>query len=141
MILYCNYEELQALRAGARVCLEQDLSSSSSAVLAPSETRARVEEMLPRLTGDVSLSSLEELRRFQTAVAAIVECLRVEMESAVLATHAADEVAVSAYFDFAHGLTVAHRLREMAAEMEDVIELVTGEAPSPSTARAFKFPD
>ena len=100
-----------------------------------------VEEFLPRLHGDLSLATLAELRRVQTAVTAIVECLRVEMESTVLATHAADEAAVSAYFDFAHGLAVTGRLREMAAEMEDVIELVMGGAPSVEATRTFEFPD
>jgi hypothetical protein len=48
---------------------------------------------------------------------------------------------VAAYFDFAHGLAVASRLREMAEEMEALIELVTGEAPSLDAARTFRFPD
>jgi hypothetical protein len=65
----------------------------------------------------------------------------VQMESAVLATHAADEDAVSAYFDFAHGLTVLHRIEEMAEEMEAMIELVTGDSPSAEAARTFRFPD
>ena len=72
---------------------------------------------------------------------AIVECLRVEMESGVVATHAADEQAVAAYFDFAHALTVAHRLDEMASEMEAMIELVTGEPSTSATSRSFHFPD
>jgi hypothetical protein len=91
--------------------------------------------------GDLSLGTLEELRKAQTGVAAIVESLRVEMETAVLATHPADESAVAAYFDFAHGLVVAGRLRDMAEEMEALIELVTGESPSIESARSFRFPD
>jgi hypothetical protein len=63
------------------------------------------------------------------------------MESMVLATHAADEDAVSAYFDFAHALTVAHRIEELGSEMEAVIELVTGETPSAEAVRSFRFPD
>jgi hypothetical protein len=63
------------------------------------------------------------------------------MESMVLATHAADEDAVSAYFDFAHGLTVSHRIGEMAAEMEAMIELMTGGPVSEDAARTFRFPD
>jgi hypothetical protein len=63
------------------------------------------------------------------------------MESMVLAAHAADEDAVSAYFDFAHGLTVSHRIDEIATEMEAMIELVTGEAPSAEAVRTFRFPD
>ena len=110
-------------------------------VLAPTESRARVEALAPRLEGDLSLGTLEELRKVQTGVAAIVESLRVEVETAVLATHPADELAVAAYFDFAHGLVVASRLREMAEEMEALIELVTGDSPSIEAARSFQFPD
>lgn len=141
MILRVNYEEIQALRAGARMFLAQAGSVGRGAVLAPTESRARVEALVARLEGDLSLGTLEELRKVQTGVAAIVESLRVEMESAVLAAHPADEAAVAAYFDFAHGLAVASRLREMAEEMEALIELVTGEAPSLESARSFRFPD
>jgi len=141
VILRFNYEEVQALRAGARACLGDEPGRPSSPVLAPPESRARVEALLPRLDGDLSLSSLEELRAVQAGVTAIVERLRAEMESAVLATHPADESAVAAYFEFAHGLSVAGRLDEMAEEMEAMIELVTGAAPSYETARSFRFPD
>jgi hypothetical protein len=140
VILHFNYEELSALKAGAQVCLERG-GPDRSTVLAPAETRTHVEALLPRLHGYLSLSTLAEVREVQAAVEAIVECLRVEMESMVVATHAADEWAVSAYFDFAHGFSVAHRLREMAAEMEALIELVTGTAPTAETARTFQFPD
>jgi hypothetical protein len=141
VILHINYEELQALRAGARAYLSHGGVVSDGAVLAPPEGRARVEALVAHLEGDISVETLDELRKAQAGVAAIVEQLRVEMQSAVLATHAADESAVSAYFDFAHGLTVAHRLDEMAGEMAAMIELVTGESPSIESARSFKFPD
>lgn len=142
MILRVNYEEIQALRAGARMFLAHAAAPGRrGGVLAPTESRARVEALLPRLQGDLSLGTLDELRKVQTGVAAIVESLRIEMESSVLATHPADEAAVSAYFDFAHGLSVSCRLREMAEEMEALIELVTGEAASLAAARSFKFPD
>lgn len=141
MILHVNFEEVQALRAGARVFLGEEIGVSASPVLAPTETRAHVEALLPRLDGDLSLETLTELRGVQGAVRAVVECLRVEMESAVVATHAADEAAVAAYFDFAHGLSVANRLGILAAEMEAMIELVTGETPSEVAASSFQFPD
>ena len=140
MILHFNYEELTALKAGAQVFLDRERPSRGG-VLAPSEERARVEALLPRLDGDITLATLAELRAVESAVKAIVECLRVEMESMVVTTHAADESAVSAYFDFAHGFTVAHRLGEMASEMEALIELVTGSEPTVETARSFHFPD
>lgn len=140
MILHFNYEELTALRSGARVFLERE-EPGRGAVLAPSEERASVEALLPRLDGDISLSTLAEVRHLERALGAIVACLRVEMESTVVATHAADEGAVAAYFDFAHGFTVQHRLREMAAEMEALVELVTGTPPTAETERTFRFPD
>ncbi len=140
MILHCNYEEVEALRGGARAILGQP-GSSASAVLAPPESRARVEALLPRLVGDLSLSTLEELRGVRIAIDAIVEHLREEMESMVLATHAADESAVNAYFAFAHGFTVRHRVDEIAEEMEAIIGLVTGDSPSPEAVRTFRFPD
>ena len=140
MILYFNYEELAALRSGARVLLDRE-QAGEGPVLAPTEERAQVEVFLSRLEGDLSLSTLHELRGIQSAVRAIVGSLRVDMESSVLATHAADEGAVAAYFDFAHGFTVSHRLDVMASEMEALIELVTGAPPTYETTRSFQFPD
>ncbi|MDA0329708.1 MAG: hypothetical protein O2958_11945 [Gemmatimonadetes bacterium] len=140
MILHFNYEELSALRAGAQTFLDRE-ESEGGGVLAPPRDRARVEALLPRLEGDISLSTLAELQGIAAAVAAIVDCLRVEMESAVVATHAADEDAVAAYFDFAHGFTVEHRLSEMASEMEALIELMTGSQATTEAARSFRFPD
>jgi len=140
VILHFDYEELTALKSGARTLLDR-AGESAGQVLAPPESRARVEALLPRLEGDLTLSTLEELRGVQTAVVAIVDCLRAEMESAVVATHAADEGAVSAYFDFAHAFTVAHRVSELASEMQALMELMTGEPPTPEMAQSFHFPD
>lgn len=141
MILHVNYEEMQSLRAGARAFLAIGERASDGPIIAPPERRVRVEALLAGLQGDLALDTLEELRKAQIGIGAIVEQLRVEMQSAVLATHAADESAVAAYFDFAHGLTVERRLEEMAGEMEAMIELVTGESPSLESARTFRFPD
>lgn len=140
MILHFNYEELTALQAGARAFLDRE-EPGYGRVLAPSAERARVEALVPRLEGELSLSTLAELRGVESAIAAIVECLRVEMESVVVTTHAADEDAVAAYFDFAHAFTVGHRLSDMAAEMEALIELVTGAPATDAVARTFQFPD
>lgn len=140
MILHFNYEELRALRSGARTLLGRELGSSSP-VLAPPESRARVEALESRLGGDLSLHTLEELRNVEVAVAAIVECLRAEMEATVVASHAAGEEAVAAYFDFAHALTAAHRLEEISDEMSALVELVTGRPPDAESRRAFRFPD
>lgn len=140
MNLHFNFEELTALRGGAAALLDRE-EQSEAIVLAPSEDRARVEALLLRLDGDISLSTLEELRTVEAGVSAIVASLRADMEMLVVSSHAADEGAVAAYFDFAHGFTVAHRLREMASEMEALIELVTGSPVTHETARTFQFPD
>jgi hypothetical protein len=141
VILRCNFEEVTALKAGARAFLGQADHTNLAAVLAPPESKARVEALLPRLEGDLSLYTLEELRAVRMALDAIVEYLREEMESAVLATHAADESAVNAYFAFAHGLAVSNRAREIGEEMVAIIELVTGDSPSSEAVRSFRFPD
>lgn len=140
MILRCNYEEVRALKSGARSLLNGE-AGISAMVLAPSQSRARVEALLPQLDGDLSLTTLQQARSATMAVHAIVESLRAEMEAVVVATHAADESAVAAYFDFAHALTVANRLQEMVSEMEALIEVVTGEPIDAEAARSFRFPD
>jgi hypothetical protein len=141
VILPCNYEEVEALRGGARALLDRPSGSSSASVLAPSESRARVEALLPSLEGDLSLYTLADLYAVRIALDAIVEHLREQMEAHVLAAHAADEGAVNAYFAFAHAITVAARARELGEEMEAIVELVIGGSPSPETIRTFRFPD
>ncbi|MDG2283905.1 MAG: hypothetical protein P8L45_12330 [Longimicrobiales bacterium] len=140
MYLHFNFEELTALRAGTEALLDRE-EQSEAIVLAPPEDRVRVEALLPRLDGDISLSTLVELRTVEAGVSAIVASLRADLETLVVTMHAADEGAVAAYFDFAHAFTVEHRLREMASEMEALIELVTGSSVTRETARTFQFPD
>lgn len=140
MVFQLNFEEIKALQSGGRALLGSD-PGGSSIVLAPPESRALVEALLTRLEGDLSVATLEEARATSVAVDAIVDHLLIEMETMVLATHAADEDAVAAYFDFAHALTVARRLRDLTSEMEDLVELVTGRPATPETRRTFRFPD
>lgn len=140
MILSINYEEMQALKAGGANLLGRE-AGSPCAVLAPPEALARVEQLMERLVADISVGTLDELYATEQAVSAIVECLRVEMEAAVVATHPADETAVASYFDFAHALAVSRRLEGMAEEMRALIEVVTGEPVTAEAARGFQFPD
>jgi hypothetical protein len=140
MRLYCNFEELSALGHGAHTLL-QGGDEGDCAVAAPSASRAAVEAFLPRLDSDVAIATLIEQRSAESALVAIVECLRIEMESAIGATHAADEQAVSAYFEYAHAFSVLGRVQEMGREMEALIELVTGRAPTADIARDFVFPN
>lgn len=141
MILYCNYEELRALRHGARAVLGTDVGEAPSAVAAPTQARAEVEALLPRLAGDLDIRTLSEQEEIRGGVGFIVECLRTEMEAMVVLHHPADEGAVTAYFDYAHALSVQHRLDEMGHEMRALIELVTGSPADDASARTFVFPD
>ncbi len=140
MIVHCNFEELTALKAGARQILEE-YAPEQGVVVAPPEERERVGALVPRLTGDMSVNTLAEQRSLLQAVSAIVEALRIEMEVAVAATHPADEGAVAAYFDFAHAYSVEARLGELGEEMKALIELVTGGPVTGTLARDFVFPN
>lgn len=140
MILHCNYEELQALRSGAETVLRGD-GPEGFAVAAPSRSRARVEAMLPTLQGDLSLSTLAEQEACEEAVRAILAVQKAEMDAAVVANHPAAEVAVAAYFDYAHSRSVLGRLEEMGRHMRALIEVVTGAPADEQAALTFAFPD
>ena len=142
MILYMSYEEVRALRQGARSSL-RDEPQGRCAVAAPPAARARAEvgALEEWLVGDLSVETLVQQRALSGALGAIVECLRIEMEVLVAATHRAHEGAVAAYFDYAHVLSVLGRLRERRNEMEAMIEVVTGRSAEGQTATTFQFPD
>jgi hypothetical protein len=140
MILHCNYEELQALRSGARTVLD-GTGREGCAVAAPSRTRARVETLLASLDGEVSLSTLAEQEACEDAVRTILSCAMAEMDAFVVALHPAAEEAVAAYFDYAHIRSVLGRLEEMGSHMRALIEVVTGGPADEQAALTFAFPD
>jgi hypothetical protein len=140
VILHCNYEELQALSSGARSFLDEN-PENRCAVAVTEARRAGVEALLPQLEGDLDFHTLGELRNVDSAITTIVECLRAEMDSVVIATHPAHENAVAAYFDYAHAFTVLGRLRELGHQMEAMIEVVTGGRIDDTVIREFVFPD
>ena len=140
MILRCNYEELTALKSGARALLGSD-PTAEAVVAAPPEEKARVAALLPRLTGDLSIRTLHELQATRLALTTIVEHLRAEMEVAVAATDPASEGAVAAYFEFAHAFSVLSRIRDMDAEMRALVEIVNGRPVTDEDLEAFDFPD
>ena len=140
MIVYCNFEELTALKAGASQVLG-GYAPDHGAIAAPPEGREQVAALMPRLGGDFSVITLAEQRSLLHTLAIIVEMLRVEMESMVATNHPAHEVAVSAYFDFAHAFSVQTRLYEVGSEMEALVELVTGGPVTDELARDFAFQD
>ena len=139
MIVHCNFEELTALKAGARQVLE-GYAPDHGAIAAPPEKRQQVAALMPRLGGDFSVTTLAEQRSLLHGVSIIVELLRVEMESTVATYHPAHEVAVAAYFDFAHAFSVQTWLYEVGSEMEALVELVTGGPVTDELARDFAFP-
>jgi transcriptional regulator of nitric oxide reductase len=149
MIVRCNYEELQALAAGARLVVHADQvidqprgdAGDAGAVAAPSETEAAVEALLPRLTGDLSVATLREQRQLRLAVGTICAALHDSMESRFLDLHPADEHAVDLYFSYAHARTVLERVEHAGAEMEAMIEVMTGEPATEDAARDISFPD
>jgi hypothetical protein len=140
MILSCSFEEVTALAHGARSVLHERVEDPSP-VAAPSETRAAVESLLAGLDGGFSVRTLHEQQELERGLRAIVERLREEMDTRVLATHAANEEAVSAYFDFAHSLSVLGRVMDIGEEMTALVELMTGVPPTDRTIREFLFPD
>ncbi len=140
MILRCSFEEMKAVQAGARVALT-GLEGDRTAVAAPPSVREDIDRLTTNLDGDLALSTLEEQRTVERALRSVVGALRAELEVAVVASHPAAEPAVSAYFEFAHALTFLERVRTLGAEMEALIEVVTGEAPTPESSRSFVFPD
>jgi hypothetical protein len=140
MILACNFEEMTAIHHGARTLLAEG-GGEGMAVAAPSAARAAVEALLPRLHGDISVRTLADQRQIERGLEALVSRLRVEMEERIVAAHPADESAVGAYFDFAHAMAVLGRVQEMGSEMRALLEVMTGEAPTPWAIRNFVFPD
>lgn len=140
MILHCTFEELSAISAGAERVLAE-AGSGATVVVAPPEIVADVEALLPRLTGDLSVSTLAEQQAIARAITFIVAEAKQRMDSHIMEEHAAAEYAVGAYFDYAHALTVQDRVVRLGAEMSALIELMTGRPPTAEAAREFTFPD
>lgn len=140
MILTFNYEELRALAAGADLLLSRWDRSPDGAVAAPAEALAQVELLVPRLNGPLSIETLREQRSLREAVDLICRRLRDRMEAAVIELHPAHEEAVALYFDYAHSVSVLARLDEIGAEMNAMIELMTGR-PVDREAEEITFSD
>lgn len=139
MILRCSFEELSALRGGAQSALRA--SSGGAGVAAPPEALVHVEALLPRLDGDLSLGTLADQRRVESAVLLVLTHLHERMDRLILEQYVGAEDAVNAYFDYANVLTFHERVRDIGHEMTAIVELVTGESPTEQTAREISFPD
>jgi hypothetical protein len=141
MILHCTFEELRALTSGAELALTGTGHGSGCAVAAPADLAAQIDLLLPRLTGDLSISTFAEQQRIRDAVALIGENLRTRMIGEVVEHHPGHEDAVTLYFDYAHVLKVIDKLDRMGDEMKAMIEVMTGGSTSPETLTTFTFPD
>jgi hypothetical protein len=141
VILHCNFEELRALTHGADLVLRDAGADRSGAVAAPPEAVALIEQLLPRLGGDLSVETFQEQRSMERAVAAICGNLQKRLEETVVEHSPGHEAAVNYYFDFGYARTVLHRLEQMGAEMRAIIEVASGEPVNKETATTFTFPD
>ncbi|HEX6135294.1 MAG TPA: hypothetical protein VFZ24_15095 [Longimicrobiales bacterium] len=140
MILYLSYEELAALNSSAERVLFAG-AASGHGVVAPPQLLADVEHFVQRLTGDITVSTLEEQRTLHLVVRHLLDDSRLQMDDAVILQHAAAESAVAAYFEYAHVLGVSHRLRAIGDEMAAIVQLMTGQDPDSESGRRFSFPE
>lgn len=141
MILFCNFEELRAISAGAELLLSDEQGESGGGVAAPPEALAQVERLQPRLTASIEIRTLADQQGLRSALSLICETLHSRMESKVLEYHPAHEEAVSLYFDYAHVFAVLGRLESIGTEMNAIIELMTGSPATPEDAATKTFPD
>ena len=140
MIVTFSFEELQALRSGAHEVLARE-GGGGVAIAAPPETRVRVEALMGRLDGTLSMTTLADQQRVQEALGAISRALLDRMHHEIDVAHPAAEPAVAAYFEYAHARASLRRVRETGAHMRALIEVVTGSPPDDLVAESFAFPD
>jgi hypothetical protein len=140
LILHFNYEELRAV-AGAGEMLVHEGAVHAGSVAAPPEGLDRVERLLPRLTGDISIETLDDQRRVRDAVGFIVGDLLERMDAKVIEYTPGHEEAVNLYFDYGHARTVLDRLDRMGAEMAAILELIGGSQGVEQLASTVTFPD
>ena len=136
VILHCNFEELQALMSASELIVAErhDLGGG---VAAPAEGVEMVEQLLPRLTGDVSIETLDDQRRIESAVSYIVGELHRRLDEKIVESSPGNEDALHLYFDYGHSRTVLSRLSRMGTEMTAIIDLIGGS----QAAAGITFPD
>lgn len=139
MILFLSFEELSALGASAEHVLAA--GTQAGGIVAPPQFLAEIELFTQRLAADVAVETLDDQRGMQRIVEHLLAGCRARLDEMVLRTHAADEGAVAAYFEYAHVLTVSRRLRAIGDEMSALVELMTGDDPDSDAARRFSFPE
>jgi len=140
MILHCTFEELSALAAGAQRVLAE-AADSAVVVAAPPQIVADLEALSPRLTGDLTITTLAEQRSVARATAYILADLKQRLDSVIVEENPSSEASVSAYFEYANVLTFEDRLRRIGAEISAMIELMTGAPATDDNSRNLVFPD
>lgn len=135
MILRLSFEEVTALNSAAARMLR---GPGEASVLAPPEALAELESRLP-LEGDISVATLREQNRLHGAVRTVLRDLKGRMDAFVVDQYVGSEDAVNAYFDYANVLALESRLAGIGAEMEALLEVMTGERPSGD--ERITFPD
>jgi len=137
VILHCNFEELRALMSASELIVAES-HDHWGGVAAPPEGVVMVEQLLPRLTGDVSIDTLDDQRRIESAVSYIVRELHRRLDQKIVETSPGDEEALHLYFDYGHSRTMLNRLSLMGTEMSAIIDLIGG---SSQAAAGITFPD
>jgi hypothetical protein len=139
VILYLSFEELAALGSSAERVLFAH-AATGHGIVAPPQLIEDVEQFAQRLTGDITVSSLQDQRSLQLVVKHLLEHAHTQMQEAILLQHAAAEGAVAAYFEYAHVLGVSYRLTAIGDEMAAIVQLI-GDDPDSESGRRFSFPE
>ena len=134
MILHLSFEELRAIASAGELIVAGEMPGAG--VVAPPEWSDRVEALLPHLTGDLSIGTLEEQRSVRETLGLMVGEMHRRLDRQVIETFPAHEESVSLYFDWAYARSVLERLDRMGAEMEAIADLISGGDRS-----AMFFPD
>lgn len=137
MILHVSFEELAALDA---VVERVRTSVGTGGIAAPPASVQDIEALAPRLTGDISIESLDEQESVQRAVEFLVTDARERTDALILDQHPGAEEAVLAYFEYAHLLTVLDRIQQIGDEMRAIIDLMTGSRET-TDAGGYRFED
>ena len=137
MILRMTFEEIRAVNAAAERLLG---GPASARVAAPPEALAGLEPYLP-LDGDISIATLGQQGRLARGVDAVVQHLKRRMDNIIVEQYVGSDDAVNAYFDYANALALRDRLDGIRQEMEALLEVILGEAPTAADQDRVTFPD
>ena len=135
MILHLSFEELRAIASAGELIVADEARGSAGVAAAPEWAR-KMELLLVRLTGDVSIETLDDQRRVRETVGLIVGQMHRRLDEQIIETHPGHEESVALYFDYAHARSVLDRLDRMGAEMEAIADLIAG-----GDRGAVTFPD